>query len=83
MDFDRRNFFGVIAAPLLRRFTPPVPVAKGPGLGMRNGTMSFATLAKVRSISGPSRQFDPDFWNKKITTLLDAGSVSFDMKFEK
>ncbi len=82
MDFDRRNFFGVIAAPLLRRFTPPAPMAKG-FLTIGNGTMSFATLAKVRSISGPSRQFDPDFWNKKITTLLDAGSISFDMTFEK
>ena len=28
MDLDRRDFFGVIAAPLLRRFAPPVPVAR-------------------------------------------------------
>lgn len=28
MNFDRRDFFGVIAAPLFRRLLPPTPVAE-------------------------------------------------------
>lgn len=33
MRQTRRDFFGIIAAPLLRRFTPPVPLAAPPLYG--------------------------------------------------
>ncbi len=84
MEFGRRDFFGVIAAPLLRKLVPPAPMAKGPCLNFGNGTVSFATIEKVRSLSGPSWQFNPsaDFWDTKMATLLDAPAISFDLTFE-
>jgi len=78
MTFDRRDFFGVIAAPLLRKLVPPVPMAKDT---VTIGNMTFATIANVRSISGPSIKPDAEFWRKKTATLLDAGSISFDIHF--
>ncbi len=52
---DRRDFFGVIAAPLLRRLTPPVPVAvqASPAkLSVRADNGLWREIAEVVDIQG-------------------------------
>lgn len=76
---DRRTFFGVIAAPLVAKALP-VPIAPPIGFLTIGGVKT--PIASVGSISGPSINYDDQFWRKKIPTLLDEGSISFDITFE-
>jgi len=66
MTIDRRDFFSVIAAPLLRKLVPPVPMAIKPAVGyyLMDGVKTPYTI-----------------WRKKTATLLDYGSISFDIHF--
>jgi hypothetical protein len=45
---ERRDFFGILAAPLLRRFTPPAPVAKA-------GSITFPELSTAEAFGQLSR----------------------------
>lgn len=47
---QRRDFFGIIAAPLLRRFGPPVPMAKTLGVEVFNGS-TWTQVAPIRGTS--------------------------------
>ena len=79
MTFDRRDFFGVIAAPLLRKLVPPVPMAKSPiALATIGGTIS----GPVRIIDVTTHSINAAHWRKQLRPLLDAGDLSFDIHFE-
>lgn len=51
---------------------------------------TYASIGQVRSIAGPTvkpkiqditTHDTPGFWNRKLATLIDAGTVSFDINF--
>jgi hypothetical protein len=70
-----------------------ITTAKGTTMEIQDSVTSpptFAAISQVRSISGPTvkpkiqditTHDTPDFWNRKLAVLIDAGTVSFDMNY--
>lgn len=54
---ERRDFFGILAAPLLRRFTPPAPVAS---LAARNVMPAWEALKQLSAECGFSVTLNDD-----------------------
>jgi len=84
MDIPRRDFFGIIAAPLLRHIgPPPSPIASAVKLenfsvGGVVPTGQFAVSLQDYVISRRSAED----WARKIASLTDAGEITFNVTFE-
>jgi len=70
-----------------------ITTAKGTTMEMSDiaSPPTYAPISQVRSISGPTvkpstvditTHDTPGFWRRVITTLISAGTVSFDMNFD-
>lgn len=68
---ERRDFFGVIAAPLFRNLVPPKITCSSKPL-TAGGTARIGRTVEISS------HVDPAKFRRKLITLLDEGSLSFD-----
>lgn len=71
-----------------------ITTAKGTQLKISDtaSPLTYAAIGQVRSIAGPTVKPNvvditthdtPGFWRRKIAVLIDPGSVSFDINFDK
>lgn len=80
---DRRDFFGIIAAPLLRRALPPAPMASVPTMSI--GSLSIlrddGTYVPIGSISDITISRTSPVLSEVPVFLMDRGVISVDAQF--
>jgi len=86
---ERRDFCGIIASPLLRKFVPPSPECGGivgphDGPAMTHsheGIMAPAEVRRIMDLAGPLGRAAGEHWRRQIATLMDAGEITSDITF--